>query len=105
MKLSTWIEKTGGYSKAAQKLEILRPRVYAWRNGANLPRPDVMKKIVKITNGKVSYKEMIDEHLEFAAAKKTASKKTKKKKTAKAKTTKKKTAKVKKKKETLDAGF
>jgi predicted CopG family antitoxin len=75
MLLSTWIDKNGGTLKTGKILGIKRNAVYAWRKGLALPRPAAMKAIVKVTHGKVSYTDMIEEYLE-KKTKKTGTKKT-----------------------------
>lgn len=62
MKLSTWIDQTGGTVKSAAALNVKRNVVYAWRKGVAMPRPFTMQAIVKHTRGKVSYDEIINEY-------------------------------------------
>lgn len=61
MKLTTWIEKNGGNGPTGALLGIARNNVYAWGAGVALPRPAMMKRIVELTRGKVSYAEMVEE--------------------------------------------
>lgn len=82
MKLSTWIDNKGGTAATGTLLGVARNCVYAWREGVALPRPPMMMKIVKVTHGQVSFKEMIEEHVELKAAR---SKKATKKKSTKTK--------------------
>lgn len=67
MKLSTWIDSNGGNAATGKILGIQRNVSYAWRNGVALPRPEMMRAIVKKTRGRVSYGEMVEEFLEKRA--------------------------------------
>lgn len=60
MTLQKWIQSKGGYKKVAKLLGVSPMATYWWLNGTGLPKAQHMRKIVKISKGKVSYKEMIE---------------------------------------------
>ncbi len=97
MLLSAWIEKNGGTGKTGNLLGFKRNCVYAWLHGIALPRPAVMKDIVKKSAGAVTYAEMIDEHLACKKARALRPKAVARKKKSSAKT--------KKKSVKIDPGF
>jgi hypothetical protein len=57
--LKDWINSEGLY-EVARKLKVNRVTVDYWRKGIGLPKPQIMREIVKLTDGKVSYEEMIE---------------------------------------------
>lgn len=62
MKLSIWIKEVG-QSNLAKKLSINEATISHWQKYKTLPRPKVMKKIVRLSCGAVTYKEMIEEYI------------------------------------------
>jgi DNA-binding XRE family transcriptional regulator len=54
-----WIDETGN-DEIAEILGVSRTTVIAWRNGVSDPRVDLMRKIKKITRGKIGYVQIID---------------------------------------------
>ena len=64
MTLEKWIKKRG-VVKTAQDLGTSRINVYYWCNGRCLPNAVRMRDIVKLSKGRVSYKKMIEEHIEM----------------------------------------
>lgn len=74
MLLSTWIDRNGGSGKTGKILGVDRTLVYSWKKGICMPRPAAMKTIVKVSRGKVSYAEIIDEGLAKTAKPKTITK-------------------------------
>ncbi len=64
MLFSTWIDRNGGTLKTGKILGLKRNVVYAWRHQIALPRPALMKAIVKKSGGKVSYADIIEEYLD-----------------------------------------
>lgn len=67
MLLTQWIDKNGGAGPTSALLGLKRNAIYAWRIGRALPRPEAMAKIYTRTKGRVSYKEMVEEHLDRKA--------------------------------------
>lgn len=59
MTLQAWIEKTGP-KKVAAMMGVDNSTVYTWGAGQSLPRAHHLKKIVKVTRGRVSYKQMVE---------------------------------------------
>ena len=59
MTIQKWVQTIGGQDKAAKVLGVDRSTVSLWITQGVLPRPKTMIKIHKISNGKVSYKEMV----------------------------------------------
>lgn len=59
MTLKVWIIKTGP-KKVAKMLNVDPSTVSSWKTNGTLPRPKVMVKINKLTKGRVSYREMIE---------------------------------------------
>lgn len=59
MTLQAWIEKTGP-KKVAALMGVDNSTVYTWGAGQSLPRAQHLQKIVKVTKGKVSYKQMVE---------------------------------------------
>ncbi len=59
MKLVEWIEKTGS-ANIAKQLGCSQARVINWRLKIAAPSCKMMIEIVKLTKGKVSYKEIVE---------------------------------------------
>jgi len=59
MNFARWIEKTG-HRKVAAKLKVDPSTVSLWAARSSLPKPATMKEIVKVSGGRVSYKEIIE---------------------------------------------
>jgi hypothetical protein len=57
--LAEWIDREGA-SAVAWELSVTYHCVRLWRVGEVLPRTDLMKRIVKMSKGSVSYSEMIE---------------------------------------------
>ncbi len=64
MTLREWIDGLGQV-EVAKKLKVKRQHVHNWRRRSNLPRPATMVKIVKLTKGKVTYREMLEDYVNF----------------------------------------
>lgn len=47
----------------AKLLRATAPQVRAWMRRCSTPKPSMMRAIVKASNGRVSYKEIIDSTL------------------------------------------
>lgn len=54
-----WI-KTGGYHKIGKTLRVHEMTVRQWHDGKSLPTARLMKKIKKVTRGRIGYKEIIE---------------------------------------------
>lgn len=62
MTLKEWINERGT-EKVAQLLNVNQSTVRHWRLGNNIPRPEQMKEIKRLSKGQVTYDEMIETHL------------------------------------------
>lgn len=60
--LRRWIDKTGA-AHVSKLLGIMVPSVYQWRSYHCLPNAYIMKKIIKVSNGAVSYESIIEPYL------------------------------------------
>lgn len=60
MKLTEFIKELGGPMAASKKLKTTRSAVSQWNIGAAIPNSRMMMKIVKISKGRCSYKNMIE---------------------------------------------
>jgi len=60
MKLQEFIAELGGPTMASKRLKTTRSAISQWNIGAALPSTRMMMKIVKVSNGRCSYKEMIE---------------------------------------------
>lgn len=65
MTLKHWIEKTGP-KECAKLLKVDPATVSYWKLGSSLPRPHHMVKIYRLTNGRVTYKEMVERAAKFS---------------------------------------
>lgn len=59
MRLRTYIKKVGD-KELANRLKVTERRVSSWRLGQRSPRPDMARRIEKITNRQVTFKECYD---------------------------------------------
>lgn len=62
MTLNDWIKHYGA-KNVARFLGIHISTVSAWTHYRSIPRPELMKKIVKKTDGIVSYESIIEDYL------------------------------------------
>lgn len=76
MTLQDWIIKTGA-KKVSKLLRVEPVSVSNWKRCKQLPRPRVMVSIYKLTNGEVTYKEMIETFDRKNKTRKTIQKKSK----------------------------
>jgi len=61
--LKAWIDKVGA-TKIAEALSVEVSTVRHWRSGHCLPQTKQMRAIRKLSNGQVTYENMIDPHFE-----------------------------------------
>ena len=59
-KLSAWIKEVG-LSEVAFEIRVDKAAVIKWRKNEVLPRDKHKVKIQKMTKGKITYKDMIDD--------------------------------------------
>lgn len=59
MTLSDWIKDMGAI-RVANLLECEHNTVYYWRDLTTIPKPEMMRAIVKATHGLVTYEEIIE---------------------------------------------
>lgn len=55
--------KTKGCRQLAQELSIAPNTVYSWLRFRNCPSPQWMHQLVKMSKGKVSYQEIVEQYL------------------------------------------
>lgn len=60
MTLQSWVKKMGGPQEVAVILEVTNHAVRRWLRKESAPRTDTMIKIVNLTKGKVSYKDIVE---------------------------------------------
>lgn len=54
-KFSTWMDDNNKtQEKVARDLGVTQGSISRWMNGENVPRPEVMQKIIKYTGGEVT---------------------------------------------------
>lgn len=58
MRLDAWIIKTGP-KIVAKKMKVDPSTVSSWRTRKAFPRPDKLRQIYKLSEGKVTYEEMV----------------------------------------------
>lgn len=61
MKLKTWVARQGGPIAAGRLLGVHPTTVRAWLKGRASPRPLVMRQIVRLSKGLVTYAEIVAE--------------------------------------------
>jgi transcriptional regulator with XRE-family HTH domain len=60
MKIKDYLEKYGvTLQQMADELGVTAPAVFYYRNG-RVPSPEIARKIVKMTNGEVSYADLYE---------------------------------------------
>lgn len=59
---SQWIDAKS-VKGLARTLNVQKSTVRYWRLGKTVPRPGQMKKIVQLSRGRVTYRAMIEHHL------------------------------------------
>lgn len=62
-KFRKWLEKET-LRGAAKKLGVDPSAVWAWRHGKSCPRPELMREIKILSNGKVNYTDIINHYLQ-----------------------------------------
>ncbi len=75
MNFRKWIELKGGNVAVGKFVGASRVLVFHWANGKSMPRPAMMRKIVGLTRGKMSYGDMVEFYLDNHKAKKVVVKK------------------------------
>lgn len=60
MRLRTYIEEVGD-KKLAKRLKVTERRVNSWRLGQRVPRPDMARRIEKLTGRQVTFRECYDQ--------------------------------------------
>lgn len=63
MRIDQWIKKVGGATKAARLLDANPRSVHQWKAFQILPHAKVMQKIKRLSRGKCSYNDMIENFL------------------------------------------
>lgn len=61
MKFSEWVYSVGGREKAASLLGVTRPAFSYWLQGKAVPKAETMARIVKLSKGKVTIGEIVEE--------------------------------------------
>lgn len=63
MTLSDWITSMSA-NKVSALLEVELNTIYYWRDLKTLPKPEMMRKIVKVTHGLVGYADIIEPYFD-----------------------------------------
>lgn len=61
MKLSKWIQKIGGRTEAAMRLNVTPGAVHYWLTGRATPKWSTIYRIVELSHGAVSQREIFEE--------------------------------------------
>lgn len=60
LKFTTWMAEKGGPTEVAKLLGVPRETVYAWQQKRSTPRVTTMIKIVRLTQGEISFADIIE---------------------------------------------
>lgn len=61
MTLKEWVADRGGPVVVASKLGVTRQAVLYWLAGKATPRPPMIFKIVQLSGGKLTYRQILEE--------------------------------------------
>lgn len=59
--LKAWVKDQGGALSAAKKLKVTKQVVHYWLRGCGSPRVTMMLRLIKISNGRLSIYDLINE--------------------------------------------
>lgn len=59
-KLVEWIRSNGGGTKTAELLGVSIAAVSRWKQGNRFPEPKTVRKIIKLSDGAVSYADLFN---------------------------------------------
>lgn len=57
---SQWVDEFGGTEKLAYKLGLTSGAIYFWLSRMGTPKPATMQKIIKLSNGKLTFNDILE---------------------------------------------
>lgn len=60
MRFSDWVASEGNISKVARDLGVHRPSIYLWMRVGGPPALDSAADIVRVSGGKVSFRDLVE---------------------------------------------